>query len=462
LRAMLLLIASCFVWQQATASNRQWYTLTIDGKRVGYAWHDHDSQTDSEVTRVDVEELRQRVTVGTHVEVIRSSSGLPQRIYAEFGTGSARDHWQGTFSADARTITATNSTTAEARTFSVAPDLVLPDRLIEVLGPLWRHERHEIDFQYLDDTVGLPVRMHAEQLSSPDPRVTAIQLRAVVGTSIHNEVISLGEEGRVIHRERKFYGATLVWDRCLSDCESRINAPFDVMSRLVVPSPYRIPKSAFAGPIRYILSRVDGAAPQIPPTGEQSVVVDGSSAVLTVCTMCGVAEQLTESERRRYLQPNAWVQSDLPEIRSFANRHGQGRTQNEIMNNLVNAVRNHMSGPVDYLGYASAGEALRSRSGDCTEFAVLLAALARARDIPARVAYGLVYADRFSGKKDVFSPHVWVQVWTGERWKSYDAGIGEFDATHLALSLGDGDPRGVQTGFATPADLRIEKLGRVH
>jgi hypothetical protein len=73
-----------------------------------------------------------------------------------------------------------------------------------------------------------------------------------------------------------------------------------------------------------------------------------------------------------------------------------------------------------------------------------------------------VYADRFSGKKDVFSPHEWVQVWTGERWKSYDAGIGEFDATHLALSLGDGDPRGVQTGFATPADLRIEKLGRVH
>jgi hypothetical protein len=459
---MLLLISSCLVWQQATASNRQWYTLTIDGQRVGYGWHDHDSQTDSEVTRVDVEQLRHRVTVGTHVDVIRSSSGLPQRIYGESVTGSVRAHWQGTFSADARTINTTHSTAAEAQTFSVAPDLVLPDRLIEALRPLWRHERHENDFQYLDDTVGLPVRMHAEALWSSDPQVTAIQLRADVGASIHNEVISLGEEGQVVHRERKFYGATLVWDRCLTNCDSHINVPFDVMSRLVVQSPYRIPKSVFAGPIRYVLSRVDGAVPQIPPTGEQSVVVDGSSAVLTVCTLCGVAEQLSEAERRRYLQPNAWVQSDLPEIKSFANRQGQGRTQNEIMNNLVNAVRNHMSGPVEYLGYASAAEALRTRSGDCTEFAVLLAALARARDIPTRVAYGLVYADRFSGKKDVFSPHVWVQVWTGERWKSYDAGIGEFDATHLALSLGDGDPRGVQTGFARPADLRIEKLGRVH
>jgi len=190
--------------------------------------------------------------------------------------------------------------------------------------------------------------------------------------------------------------------------------------------------------------------------------MDGSTAILTVCATCGVPEQLTESERRRYLQSNAWVQSELPEIRDFANRHGRRGTQREIMDNLVIAVRNHMTGPVDYLGYASAAEALRTRSGDCTEYAVLLAALARARDIPSRVAYGLVYADRFSGKKDVFSPHAWVQVWTGTRWQSYDAGIGEFDATHLALGLGDGDPRDVQAAFVAPADLRIEKLGRVH
>jgi len=155
------------------------------------------------------------------------------------------------------------------------------------------------------------------------------------------------------------------------------------------------------------------------------------------------------------------VQSEHPEIKHFADAYGAGRSQSKIMTNLVAAVRNHMTGPVDYLGYGTAVDALRTRSGDCTEFAVLLAALARAKDIPTRVVYGLVYADRFSGKKDVFSPHAWVQVWTGSRWQSYDAGIGEFDATHLALSIGDGDARNVQTTFAA-ADLRIEKLGHVH
>jgi transglutaminase-like putative cysteine protease len=265
-----------------------------------------------------------------------------------------------------------------------------------------------------------------------------------------------------VHREQKLFGATLIWDRCLRDCDAKVEKPFDMMSKLVVPSPYRIPQGALAGPIRYVISRVDGAPPRLPVTGEQAVVTTGSTAIVTVCATCGIPEQLTQSQRQHYLQSNPWVQSEHPEIKHFADLYGAGRSQSKIMANLVTAVRNHMTGPVDYLGYGSAVNALRTRSGDCTEFAVLLAALARAKDIPTRVVYGLVYADRFSGKKDVFSPHAWAQVWTGTRWQSYDAGIGQFDATHLALSIGDGDPRDVETTFAAPAELRIEKLGHVH
>lgn len=44
--------------------------------------------------------------------------------------------------------------------------------------------------------------------------------------------------------------------------------------------------------------------------------------------------------------------------------------------------------------FASASEVARTRAGDCTEHAVLLAALLRARAIPARVCHGLVYVER--------------------------------------------------------------------
>ena len=463
-----LLLVACFTCHIASAAERQWYSLTIDGHRVGYAWHDHDPEpgrlSDSEVARVEVEQLRKRVTVEMRSEVIRSTAGLAQRMGVESIVGSTRTGWQGTLSSDARTLNVVVSAAAGAQTFAVPADLVLPDRLGDALSPLWREGRRELEIQYLEPTAARPVGLRAALLASPDtePGVMRIRTSATVGHGSHQEVIWIGADGQVLHRERSFFGATLVWDRCLRDCDSRVAEPFDLMSRLVVPSPYRIPAAALAGPIRYVISRVDGHAPQIPGTGEQAVVMDGATAILTVCATCGVAEQPTESQRQHYLQANPWVQSDLPEIRDFAKRHGQGRSQGEIMTNLVVAVRDHMTGPVDYLGYGSAAEALRTRSGDCTEYAVLLAALARAEGIPTRVAYGLVYADRFSGKRDVFSPHTWVQVWTGTRWQSYDAGIGEFDATHLALGLGDGDPRDVQTAVGVPADLHIEKLGRVH
>jgi hypothetical protein len=312
-----------------------------------------------------------------------------------------------------------------------------------------------MEFSYLEPAAGKPVVLHAELLSSsPDIRIQTI---APIGHSLHKEVLHLGADGNILRREQKFFGATLTWSACAAHCDAKIDQPFDLMSKLVVPSPYRIPQSALTSPIRYVISQ----APQLPQTGEQAVAMEGSTAILTVCTTCGIAEHLTDPDRQHYLQPNAWVQSDRPELRDFANRYGRGRSQTEIMNNLVNAVRDHMTGNVDYLGYGSAAEAFRTRSGDCTEFAVLLAALARAKGFPTRIAYGLVYADHFSGKKDVFSPHTWVQVWTGSRWQSFDAGLGEFDSTHLALSLGDGDPRDAQTALEAPADMRIEKLARV-
>jgi transglutaminase-like putative cysteine protease len=254
----------------------------------------------------------------------------------------------------------------------------------------------------------------------------------------------------------------LTWNLCSHDCTAPIETAYDLVSKLIVQSPDRIPDAAFSGSIRYVIARPDGKSPQMPVTSEQAVVVSGSKLIVTVCASCEAVETLSATERDRYLRPNPWVQSDAPEIRDFATRRGGGGTTIDVMNRLVDAVRDHMEGGnVDYLGPAGALQALRTRSGDCIEYAVLLGALARAKNIPTRIVYGLVYADRFSGKKDVFSPHAWVQAWTGTRWQSFDAGIGHFDATHLALRIGDGDPHEADDGFMGPADVRIENLGRV-
>jgi hypothetical protein len=89
--------------------------------------------------------------------------------------------------------------------------------------------------------------------------------------------------------------------------------------------------------------------------------------------------------------------------------------------------------------FSSAAEVARTREGDCTEHAVLLAALARARGIPARVAMGLVYIE-----PPAFGFHMWTEVYVNDRWVGLDGtlGRGRIGATHLKLassSLGGAD-----------------------
>ncbi len=92
---------------------------------------------------------------------------------------------------------------------------------------------------------------------------------------------------------------------------------------------------------------------------------------------------------------------------------------------------------------ATAAQTALSKSGDCTEHAVLLAALLRISKIPSRTVSGLVYADQFAGQKNIFGYHMWTQAWIdddklGGRWIDLDATLNtKFDATHIAISTSD-------------------------
>jgi hypothetical protein len=208
---------------------------------------------------------------------------------------------------------------------------------------------------------------------------------------------------------------------------------------LLVASPYKMSERARAGTIRYTVEHAN-APWNWPETGEQHVETRGDRTTLTICSDCGREAAPTAGELKRYLAPNAWVDAGDRAIRAFA-RSAMGGGVESRMSALVLAVQKHMNGAIDFRRYATASEAFASREGDCTEFAVLLAAAARARGIPTRVVAGLAYDSRFLGRSHAFVPHMWVQAWTGERWRSYDAALGRFDAGHIALAVGDGRPQ---------------------
>jgi len=228
-----------------------------------------------------------------------------------------------------------------------------------------------------------------------------------------------------------------------------------VRSRLV-GSPYRISEHALAGSIRYEIAVPVAAVLSLPETGEQHVEQLGDRLLVTICKdACGHEAAPAPAELQRYLQPNPWVQSTDRIIARFAHVGSWRSTVDQRMRLLVAAVSARMSGPIEFRHYWTAREAYDKQGGDCTEFAVLLAAAARAQGIPTRVVAGLAYSSQFMGGQHVFVPHMWVQSWDGKRWVSYDAALGDFDAGHITLVLGDGTPSSVSASIDTIRNMRI-------
>ena len=132
-------------------------------------------------------------------------------------------------------------------------------------------------------------------------------------------------------------------------------------------------------------------------------------------------------------EPNNWIQSDDPKIAALARQAAGGRSDPwEVAVALEKAARGWIRESDYSRGFDSAADVIESRRGDCTEHAVLLAALVRARGIPARVAIGLVYKDQ------TFLYHMWDEVHLGGRWVPLDATLaqGGIGGAHLKLAHG--------------------------
>ncbi len=174
-------------------------------------------------------------------------------------------------------------------------------------------------------------------------------------------------------------------------------------------------------------------------TSSQSVrPIDDHSARITVTSIRPQDGKNVPPEERETtvpsdLLPNNFIQSDDSLIVDMAKKAVGDET--DVWRKVV-LMERFVHGEIHEKNYsqsfATASEAARSKEGDCTEHAVLLAALCRSQKIPARVAMGLVY---YPGKK-MFAYHMWTEAFVGRRWVSVDAtqAAGGIGADHLAIA----------------------------
>jgi hypothetical protein len=160
-------------------------------------------------------------------------------------------------------------------------------------------------------------------------------------------------------------------------------------------------------------------------------------------------------ELHPYLRPSAYLESNAPDIKMLAKEAVRGETNPVLAaRNIQDFVKNYITKKDLKIGFASAEETAKSCEGDCTEHAVLCAALGRAAGLPTRCVLGLGYippgeieptiSNAVDTKTGIFGFHMWAEAWIGpHRWVAMDAALGSFDIGHIAIvksALDDIDP----------------------
>ena len=118
-----------------------------------------------------------------------------------------------------------------------------------------------------------------------------------------------------------------------------------------------------------------------------------------------------------FLQPEAFIQSDNPEIVQLA-KTLQSKDPLQTVSNIFNWIANK----IQYVGYVKnergALHALQSKKGVCTEFAYLFVALCRANGIPAKPIGGYICKDNCIVKSEQY--HNWANFYHDGAWHLAD------------------------------------------
>lgn len=170
-----------------------------------------------------------------------------------------------------------------------------------------------------------------------------------------------------------------------------------------------------------------------------------------------------DKETLEALQPNRFIQSEDERIVELAREAvGDARDAMTAARRIESFVGDYIETKDLSIGYATAVEVAQSKQGDCSEHAILTAALCQAVGIPAEVAVGIAYVDDFEGMQG-FGGHAWTQVYIGDKWIGLDSafkgtGRGGYDAGHITLATGAGRPEDFAKMIFSLGQFEIEKV----
>jgi hypothetical protein len=446
----------------AEADHDLWYIIEMAGQRSGWMRSTQRTEGDRIITirelQLEIRRGRTPITVRNVSEFVETPTGEPISMKNTQQLGSAPVTTEYTFAPDKVTIVTSQPGFPPTQIEASPPEgqWLTPAAALEFTRKRLEAGANEIVVRSVDPAQGLqPVvftrkileRTTAEALGKTVPAIkTSVSMSNMAGIE---SVEFVDERGMTIRSTTNLGDIPMTMIAAERELAMADVDPPELMQRTFVTPDRGIPSPRKVRSAAYLL-RVPGDGPalaEIPATGAQRVEPAGDDAIrITIDADDLAPADPADADNPEFTAASSMLNSEDERVKELVERAlrplDEGATPAQRAEALRRYVHTFIRAKGLGVGFATASEVARTREGDCTEHAALLAAMLRAAGIPSRTASGLIYADAFAGSEHIFGYHMWTQALLTidgvPRWVDLDATLGPqtpFDATHIALAV---------------------------
>lgn len=468
---------------KAVSDETEYLAVYMEGKKVGYAIQSRVESngrvTTSEEVSITVSRMGISMTMETKETSIETTAGEPLAFESEQKLGAVVMRMTGQVDKQGQVSLTTTSIRAPQKSTFQWPQGALMAEGLRLLSLQKGLKEGSLYFAKIFSP-GIMQAVHAQIRIGPKQSVdllgrvvTLQQVTTTLNVPAAGEIVTtsyVDDDLQVQKSVMPIAGIQVEMIACAKEFAMGQNDVLELIDKMFLASPEPLKDLSETKSITYYLVPVkDIPEVTIPSTDNQRVQQskDGRAAVTVEPLAARAGVKFPYKGRDKAIldatKPTRYLQSDDEQVVALA-RQAIGDTKDaaEAARRIEAFVGDYIEDRSLSVGYASAAEVAASRQGDCSEFAVLTAAMCRAVGIPAQVVVGVAYVSDFGGHQG-FGGHAWAQAYLGGKWIGLDAsfkggGRGGYDAGHIALALGDGEPADFFNLAATLGQFKVEKV----
>lgn len=468
---------------EAATDEKEYFAVFMEAKKVGYAIHrrvvSESKVTTSEEVSITLSRMAVSMTVQMRETSIETTDGRPLGFELEQRLGSMVMTVAGKVDKQGKVdLTMTSMGAEQKRTLDWPRGAVMAEglRLLELKKGLEEGTEYTVKVFSSGVLQAVDTHIRVGPMQEVDLLGRVVSLRQITTTLNMpgaGNVVSTGYVDEDLGAQKTIMpiaGMNVEMVACAKEFALGQNDVLDVIDKMFLASPEPLENLDATESITYHLAPKQNASNLTIPSDDNQHVryLNNGSVIVMVKPVTprsgtefpynGSDEAILEATR-----PTRYLQSEHKEVLALARRAiGDTKDAAEAAQKIEAFVGEYVENRSLSVGYASAAEVAASRQGDCTEFAVLTAAMCRAVGIPSRVVVGVAYVSEFAGYQG-FGGHAWTQAYVGDKWIGLDAsfksgGRGGFDAGHIALAVGNGNPEDFFNLVATMGQFKVEKV----